>query len=153
MTEAPPSPRRTSAPNPDHWRQAMAGLALACAGAEADGAGELVMAARELLAAAPGGAMGKVPTREQVEAWIAAGAETVAALALVEDWAGYMLSHGAGGTHMATVAWPSKGGEASAEAPHAAIALIGAMAAMLAGSALRLDEATGLTSHSGVRLN
>lgn len=67
------------------------------------------------------------------EALLAAGGADAAALALLGDWAGYMLSHGPGGRHLATVVLEGRSAEASAEGESAALALLGALATAISG--------------------
>lgn len=85
---------------------------------------------------------------------LAAGAPTEAALALLDGWAGYMLSCGPGGRPMATVVVEPLGGEASAEGASPALALLGALAALLAGDALDGDCGVQVDWRTaGARLN
>jgi hypothetical protein len=60
-----------------------------------------------------------------------AGAVESAALALVPEEAGYMLSRGNGGWHLASFVLPGLDEEITAEGPTMALALIGAMAGAL----------------------
>lgn len=141
----------------DLWHSELAELAFACAGAAPSEAGDLVLAARDLLAAAPGEwcrRMAGLPSRATLAALIAAGGSASAALALVEGRAGFMLSHAPAGCPMATVVFEGLTAEASAEGDCLATALLGALAACLAGPALQMDE--GLpqpASPLGARLN
>ena len=98
-------------------------------------------------------AFGRAAVRD-VSPLLAAGAPAEAVLALLDGWAGYMLSCGAGGRPMATVVVEALGGEASAEGATPALALLGALAALLAGDALDDDCAAQVDWRTtGVRLN
>ena len=95
------------------------------------------------LAPAPhSGMIGVLPDPAAIEAQLRSGAALAAALALLGEWAGYMLSRGPGGRHMATVAIRSSG-EASGEGESAALALLGALAAALARSGDRRRHPRG----------
>lgn len=126
------------------WSAEFAELAYACAAADAGQAGALLAAAGRLLGGEPDG----------LDALLAAGGADAAALRLVEARAGYMLSRGIGGSHVATVVLDGHSGETSAEGASAALALLGALAAALAG--LGSDPALGAlrpAPGSGLRLN
>lgn len=136
----------------DAWRATLADLAQRCAAAPSGQAGDLVLALHDLLAAAPRGAGWALPARAAIEDLAAAGAQTSAVLVMIEHQAGYMLSHGPGGDHLATVALPG-GVEVSAEGAHSAIALVGAMAGALAGPGLDHGQAVQPSAPQGLRLN
>lgn len=146
-----------TAPDLQHWRSELAELAFACASAAPAEAGDLVLAARDLLAAAPGEwgrRLAGLPSRAALAALLAAGGSTSAALTLIEGRAGYMLSHAPAGCPMATVVFEGLTAEASAEGDCPATALLGAIAACLAGPALHLGQ--GLAEAAtplGARLN
>lgn len=130
--------------NPATWSAEFAELAYACAAADAGQAGALIAAACRLLGCATDGH----------DALLAAGGADAAVLRLVEARAGYMLSHGIGGIHVATVVLDGQGAETSAEGASAALALLGALAAALAG--LGSDPAHGAlrpVPGAGLRLN
>lgn len=129
---------------PSTWSSDFAELAYACAAADAGQAGALIAAACRLLGC----------ERASNDALVAAGGADAAALRLVEARAGYMLSRGVGGTHVATVVLDGQGAETSAEGASAALALLGALAAALAG--LGSDPAPGAlrpAPGAGLRLN
>jgi hypothetical protein len=129
--------------NPATWSAEFAELAYACAAADAGQAGALIAAACRLLGCDGAGN----------DALVAGGADA-AALRLVEARAGYMLSHGIGGSHVATVVLAGQNAETSAEGASAALALLGALAAALAG--LGSDPARGAlrpAPGAGLRLN
>ena len=139
------------------WQDRLAELAFSCASATSSEAGEQVLAARDLLSTAPGEwarRFAGLPDHAALAALIAAGGTLSAALSLIEGRAGYMLSQAQAGCPMATVVFEGLTGEASAEGDCAATALIGALAATLAGPALKLDGyQTVATPPPGARLN
>lgn len=126
--------------NDQTWRRRLAELALACAGSLA---GEEIARIRDLcglLTAAPDLAlMGGCQRLDavRVEALIAAGAPESAVLALFGGEAGYLLSRGGSGQHLASVALPGLNDDVTASGDTLALALIGALA-------LALSEATGV---------
>lgn len=134
----------------------MAALAFDTAVAPAADQQDFVVQGSTLLQAMPpqlAQAFGRAPVRD-VAALLTAGAPTEAVLALLDGWAGYMLSCGPGGRPMATVVVETMGGEASAEGATPALALLGALAALLAGDALDDDCAAQVDwRSSGARLN
>lgn len=139
------------------WQDRLAELAFSCASATTSEAGEQVLAARDLLSAAPGEwgrRLAGLPDRAALQALIAAGGTLSAALSLIEGRAGYMLSQAQAGCPMATVVFEGLTGEASAEGDCPATALIGALAATLAGPALKLDGYQAIAAPApGARLN
>lgn len=139
------------------WLDRMADLAFACADATAGETAELVQGAHALIAAAPGtwrAQFRKLPSSDSLSRLLAAGAELSAAMALIEGHAGFMLSHAPGGMHLATVVFEGLTEEASAEGETAALALIGALAATMAGPALDVDgNAVALAGAADLRLN
>ena len=117
------------------WRRAAAELALCCAGSyAADEAARL----RELVAllrrCPPGLSPGlALPEPVRVEALLAADAAATATLALFDGaGAGYLISRGGGGSHLASVILPGATDEVSAGGDTVALALIGALALGLA---------------------
>ena len=110
----------------------------------------LLREAMHLMIAAPpplAAWLGPVADVETMECMLAAGAAESAALALIPDSAGYMLSRGPNGVHLASVFVPGIGREEySAEGDTAALALLAAFV-----SAMR--EAAGLLLAEGERLN
>lgn len=135
------------------WRQAMTDLAFTCAAAQDDEAGDLVRMASALIAAAPSALQSILPQAQAGRHTMAqSGHELAEMLDLLKDCAGLMLSHGPGGDYLATVAF--EGTEASAEAAHPAIALVGAMAMALAGPGLSpIDNPATRQQPQPVRLN
>lgn len=138
------------------WQRQMAALAFDSAAATGGEQQEFVALASSLLQAMPhqlGQAFGRSASRD-IAPLLEAGAPTEAVLALLDGWAGYMLSCGPGGQPMATVVVEAMGGEASAEGATPALALLGALAALLAGDALDADCAAQVDWRSnGARLN
>lgn len=147
----------TAAIAPGDWQDRLAELAFTCAAAGAGEAGDLVLAAHDLMAGAPGEwgrRLAGLPDRNGLVRLIAAGGVVAAALALIEGRAGLMLSQPESGCPMATVVFEGLTGEASAEGDCLALALIGATAAALAGPALRLDGKLEVGAPPpGLRLN
>lgn len=139
------------------WQESLAEQAYACAAASVDEAGDLILAMRDLLARAPGEwgrRFAGLADRGSLARLIAAGGASSAALSLVEGRAGYLLSQAPSGCPMATVVFESLTGEASAEGDCLATALLGALAATLAGPALRLAGAQPVVVPApAVRLN
>jgi hypothetical protein len=140
-----------------NWQACLADMVFACAVATPQQAGTLINAVSELLQAAPSGWHAQfrdAPSAAVLAPLIAAGGEVAAVMALIEGRGSYMLSHGPGGTHLATVVFEECGEEASAEGRSAALALLGALAGSLAGSALNLPAEHGTDlAISSLRLN
>ncbi len=126
------------------WQARMAGLTYACAQvtgdqASGDQAAELLREGWRLLVNPPPAWRGSINLgldELAFEALLDAGGADAAALALLNGWAGFMLSHGPGARHMATVIVEGRTDEASADGVNAALALLGAMAAALSGADL-----------------
>lgn len=121
------------------WQQQLAELAKACAGARQVEAGDLVLSAHDLLRNAPHAwrrRFAGLPTRDHLLQLTQTGGSAAAALALVDGRAGFIVSQGEGGCPMATVVFAGLTGEVSAEGDCLATALLGALAAALAGPAL-----------------
>ncbi|MBU3991608.1 MAG: hypothetical protein KKA12_03510, partial [Alphaproteobacteria bacterium] len=101
------------------------------------------------------------PARARVEALLAAGAPESAALALIGGSAGYMLSRGGDGQHLASVVLPGRGEEVTAGGDTLALALIGALALALAEAEAQFDDSPGreiarqidARAHDGARPN
>lgn len=138
------------------WRDHLAELAFDCASATVDEQAGLVLQMRALMNGAPGEwgrRFADMPAAAALAALCEAGGATSAALALIEGRAGYMLSQAPEGAAMATVVFDGVTGEASAEGDSVALALIGALAACLAGPALRLEGAALHGAAPSLRLN
>ena len=127
----------------NEWHARFAGLAFACAQANRSEAADLLREGWRLLIDPPADWRGSInlPLDEPgFEAMLGAGAEDAAAVAMLQDWVGFMLSHGPGGDHMATVVIEGINGEASAEGDSAALALLGAAATALSGDDLVVTD-------------
>lgn len=139
------------------WRVRFAWLARESATADPADAAALLRLAAKLLVDVPldWRAMIAQPIDEPgFEALLAADGADAAALVLLGDWAGYMLSHGPGGRHLATVVIEGRSAEASVEGESAALALLGALASAISGE----DPGEGRKAipavrDHGVRLN
>lgn len=121
-------------PAPDSWFDALGELALASAGSFPDEEARLLRQLYHLVATAPSPAFlaGVVqPDIALFEASVGIGATASAALSLLGEDAGYMLSRGSGGQHLASVILPGQVAEATAGADTAALAIVGALALAL----------------------
>ncbi len=118
------------------WHTRFAGLGYACALANHAEAAGLLRAGWRLLDDPPArwhGSINVTLNALEFEAMLGAGAEDAAAVAILQDWAGFMLSHGPGGGYMATVVVEGLAGEATADGASVALALLGATARALSG--------------------
>lgn len=139
------------------WQDDLADLAFACTSARRDQEAELLRGVHALLEQAPGSWARHFAgglTLPALDVLIAAGGANAAALALVEGRGGYMLSHGSQSGHIATVVIDGMAKEASATGETAALAILGALAACLAGHAGDIDSGhlAGIASPS-LRIN
>ncbi len=82
-----------------------------------------------------------------VEAW------ECAALSLLGDDCGYMLSRGIDGQHLASVILPGRAEEAIASADTAALAIIAALALALNDAPLRFGDVAETPSRPAMRFN
>jgi len=138
------------------WRQRLADLALACAGSYAADEGACLREMAALLTSAPEGhARGLArPDPAALEALIAAGAGASAALAMLDGGeAGYLLSSGGNGQHMASVILLGNAEELTASGDTAALALVGALAMALADLAETPPLTPGRIETAPTRLN
>ena len=134
------------APDKNEWHARFAGLAYACAQANRAEAADLLRAGWRLLGDPPArwhGSINLTLDEPGFEAMLGAGAEDAVAVAMLQDWAGFMLSHGPGGGHMATVVVEGLAGEASAVGASVALALLGAAAKALSGDELAGHDLSG----------
>ena len=118
------------------WHARLGWLTYACAQADHAGAAELLRAAWRLLGDPPADWRATIDlTIDELglEALLHAGGEDAAALALLQGWAGFMVSHGPGGRFMATVLIDGRAEETTADGASAGLALLGALAAALSG--------------------
>jgi len=117
------------------WRRQLGELALACAGSFPAEEAQRLHELRRLLAEAPAGVLIRglcVLDADRLDQQIAAGAAASAALAMLGEECGYLLSRGAGGQHLASVILPGAAEEASASGDTLALALVGALVLALA---------------------
>lgn len=129
MTKLPP---HNAAPN--SWFDALGELAIACAGAFAEDEGALLRRLHGLIERAPSPVFleGIVPTDPALfDAMVSLGAATSAALSLIGEDAGYMLSRDSAGQYLASVMLPGRLEEATTGADSAALAIVGALAIAL----------------------
>ena len=132
-TTAIPSPQKHLAET--YWRMRLEELGLACQISEAAGQSDGVREAFDLLMLAPPvHCLHLLPqlAEAKLEAMLAAGAYESAALALLPKSAGYMLSRGPNGEHLASVFLPASEQEMTASGATAALALVAALMAELA---------------------
>jgi hypothetical protein len=98
--------------------------------------------------------IGPLPDPARIEAMLAADAAESAALALTGGETGFMLSRGAGGTCLATIALPGGEEDVTAEGATVALALLAArLSALLAEATGRRDAQGGTMAASALRLN
>ena len=117
------------------WQHRLAELAMACAGSYPEDEADCLRNAHALLTAAPSPILLAglaVPDRARLAELIAAGGGTSAALALLGEECGYLLSRGSDGEHLASVVLPGAAQDVSACGDTPALALIGAIARALA---------------------
>lgn len=129
VTKLPPQ-----LPAPSSWFDALGELALACSGAFAEDEAELLRRFLGLIDHAPSAAFldGMAqPDPVLFETLVSIGAATSAALSLIGEDAGYMLSRGGDGQYLASVILPRRLDEATAGADSAALAIVGALAMAL----------------------
>ncbi|WP_296680660.1 hypothetical protein [Novosphingobium sp.] len=122
----------------DAWVQRMADIAFACAVTGAAEGAALIADLAHALARHPQGRF--TDHTEQLAQLLAARADVTAVLVLVEPLASYMLSAAPGAAHLATVVARGASMEHHAEGNSAALALAGALASALAGSAIAVDS-------------
>ena len=118
-----------------YWRLRLEELGQACRISEAAGESDGVREAFDLLMLAPPGhqlLLSPKLAEAKIDAMLAAGAFESAALSLLPQNAGYMLSHGPSGEHLASVILPESEREMTAGGATAALALIAALMAELA---------------------
>jgi hypothetical protein len=109
-------------------------LGTACRISEPAGEADGIREAFHLLMLAPPGLLARLDIQsgeERIEAMLAAGACESAALALLPQGAGYMLSRGGNGEHLASVFLGGSDSEMTAHGATAALALIAALMAEL----------------------
>jgi len=138
------------------WRRRIDALAFASACAETGEEARHLRAFHALVVDAPAvGLLGGVaaPSARRLEALIDCGAGESAALAFVDRDTGCMVSRGADGFHMASIALPGGTAEASARGATMALAVLAALSAAIGNLAamapapIRLAQAEGRTLH------
>jgi hypothetical protein len=138
------------------WSNRLAELALACAGAFPSEQSLRLRDLRELLAGAPQPAARpgtSVPDWPTFDAMLRAEAWESAALSLLGEDCGYMLSRGAGGRHIASVILPGRSEESTASGDTAALALAAALAMALQDAPMLFGDLGDTTSPPAMRLN
>ena len=118
-----------------YWRMRLEELGLACRISAPAGQADGVREAFDLLMLAPPGRRQQLSPKlaeAQIAAMVATGAFESAALALLPQRAGYMLSRGPSGEHLASVFLPESDREMTVGGATAALALIAALMAELA---------------------
>lgn len=122
------------------WQRRVAEFALTCAGSYAPDETARLREFAGLLRTCPDalGAGLATPDPARFEALLSAGAGSTAVLQLFDGAeAGYLLSRGGGGPHLASVVLPGAAEEVSAGGDTVALALVGALALALAEHAPR----------------
>lgn len=122
-----------------HWLRNLRHVADACESADEDDQAKLLRELRRLLAQAPCRAQLSgliVPAGAWFETRLDQNCCETAVLAILAGDAGYLLSRGAAGSHMASVVLPGKSQECSAGGKTLALALAGAIARALLQSHL-----------------
>lgn len=130
-----PAGCRADALGDEAWRRQLAELATACAGSFPEDEADRLRHAHALLATAPSPAVLAglaVPGQGRLAALLEAGGGTSAALALLGDDSGYLLSRGSDGEHLASVVLPGAQHDVTACGDTPALALVGAIARALA---------------------
>ena len=120
-----------------YWRMRLGEIGTACCISEPAGEADGIREAFHVLMLAPPGMLAQLglrPGEERIEAMLAAGAFESAALALLPQGTGYMLSRGANGEHLASVFLAGTDSEMTAHGATAALALIAALMAKLSQS-------------------
>jgi len=129
-------PGNNQQPDPRQWRARADELARKAEAAGVGASADVLRAAAGLLALAPWGMVCRLPAPAALEALLAARAYASAALALLPADAAYMLSCGGGeGGCIATVLLPGMAEEVTMPGGSAALALVAALLAGLAGMA------------------
>ncbi|MEY2943575.1 MAG: hypothetical protein RLY97_1589 [Pseudomonadota bacterium] len=113
------------------WRESLADVCRFCPDADDAEQGDALRETYALMSIAPRGqlaGMGHLPDRMIFENMLMAGAYESAALALVPPSAGFLLSRGSNGVHLASVILAGSHDEVAAEANSPAMALVAALA-------------------------
>lgn len=132
------------------WADRLSEMALACSGAFACEEASHLRACHALLLSAPESVLPWVktlPAADRFEVLLKAGAVESAALGLLGDHCGYMLSRGAMGEALATVALPGAAHECTANGETLALAIAAALAQAL-GETCHLPRPVWAAAHS-----
>ncbi|MEP7222205.1 MAG: hypothetical protein ABI673_06010 [Novosphingobium sp.] len=136
------------------WSARLADMALACADAFPCEQARRLRELRELLASAPSLLSSiTVPDRATYAALLRAEAWESAALSLLGDDCGYMLSRGTGGRVMASIVLPGADEESTASADTAALAIAAALATALRDTPMRVADRAQSAPFAAMRLN
>ena len=147
---APPSRRSGD------WYDALATIACDCADLPAIAEVQVLRALRDHLLRAPWThclAGVNLPDAAEFETLLSAGACESAALRLIGEDGGYMLSRGPGGMCLASVMLPGRAEESSCGGESFGLALSGAIALALADSPAMPNERGDAESRPALRLN
>lgn len=120
------------------WLAALRELSIHCAGSDAHDTRDRMRDLNKLLMMAPErdlieGARPLAPSR--LETLLEIGAPESAAMAMLAQGTGYLLSRGGDGESLATVVLPGPGREMSGGGPNPALALVGALSLSLSCAA------------------
>lgn len=143
-------------PAPDSWFDALGELALNCAGAFPDEEGRILQQLYGLVLNAPAPSLVggiALPDADLFGAMVSLGTTTSAALSLLGEDTGYMLSRGASGQYLASVMLPDRLEEATAGADTAALAIAGALAIALHEVLPLPSDVFDSANRSSLRLN
>jgi hypothetical protein len=143
-------------PYPGTWFDSLTDLALACAGSFAGEEALRLREAHALLGSAPSRDMlagTRRPSEVVFETLVRANAGESAALSLLGEDAGFMVSRGSEGRYLASVILPGRLEEASAGAETAALAIIGALALALQDFAPATGDRGEACDRPAIRLN
>lgn len=113
-----------------YWRMRLGELGAACCISEPAGEADRIREAFDLLMLAPSGLLARLShtaSEKSIKAMLAAGAFESAALTLLPQGAGYMLSRGASGEHLASIFLAHSECEMTANGSTAALALVAAL--------------------------
>ncbi|MBC2665938.1 hypothetical protein H7F51_10410 [Novosphingobium flavum] len=138
------------------WRYRAGELALACGGSFAADEVERLRELLHLLRRAPLGLDPGLclPDAARVEPLLAAGGAIAVALSLFDgSEAGYILSRGGAGQHIASVFLPGAGEETNAGGESASLAMLGALCLALAELTAGVPISPDLRAPDGARLN
>jgi hypothetical protein len=124
------------------WRKRLADLGRAAGAAQAVREVAVLRTAVALLTDAPAGCVDWLPGQPDFEAMLAVGTAASAALALLPQAAGFMLSRGLNGRVLASVILPGGRDDVVCEASSPALAMVAALCGALGGDARAPDALT-----------